>query len=74
MLSKGDRFAGANPTYPNPGDTVLILEGDSVGAKVTVVQVCGCAFNHVYRVHVRGVNGEGVWYWPWNLQIVTEEQ
>jgi|TARA_Y100000310_G_C20700519_1_gene829363 hypothetical protein len=68
------RFAGVDVIHPQVGQTVEVLEGDFIGEKFVVIDLCGYLYHLAYRVYVRTPDGISTWYWPWNIRIVEEDE
>ncbi len=66
------RFAGIDVTHPKIGQLVEVLEGDFVGERFIVTDLCGYVNNIAYRVYVSVPDGIPTWYWPWSLKIMAD--
>jgi len=71
MMADDVRFAGKKAYLPPQGTRMEVVEGDYVGEIVEVLGSGGNAFHPVQKVVVRAPDGETVWYWPWNLRVVS---
>jgi len=63
-------FGGVEAHHPEKGDWVKVVEGQRMGEILQVVLVDGYVFSPAYKVYVQASQGELLWYWPWNLEIL----
>ena len=68
------RFGGVSFGYPNKGDRVLIKEGECAGTILIVVDVSGYVYDKAYKIYVLSPEGEQLWYWPWNIEVLLSKK
>jgi hypothetical protein len=64
------RFAGTPAPPPMPGNRIRILRGENRGVELEVLDLVGNVYRSDFRVIVRNLEGELVWYYPWDVIIV----
>ena len=67
------RRAGTKPQTFFTGDVVVVVNGEEVGRTATVLDVLGHAYRSDNKVVVRNGGGELVFYLPWDLERLEDE-